>query len=406
MLQLNQDNLKQSAFAKYKLVNNSLRQIVKSNPKDMLVVEIGDVKDLEFHPQVKICRWGTSEDTNEVNFSIRAQEEAGATLKELPDGTIVYKAKDYEVHQYDKPDASEEGGYEIEVFLTSKPNTNIFEFTISTKGLDFFYQPALTQAEIDEGASRPPEVIGSYAVYHATKGGMNDVAGMEYKVGKFCHIYRPKAIDANGVEVWADLHIENGILTVTVPQKFLDDAVYPVRVDPTFGYTSIGATGISLVNNTLRAAYPYSPTLNGTLDSLSLYHPASSNSANFRPVIYTTANVLVDYGSEVNVLSAGGWYNGNFDLGASVNTGTNYKLGFWIDPDEASALYTAYDSNVNYELDRDNIAYHATNVPPDPFTVSSTIADRQHSIYATYTASGGGTSIKDIIGGGFIMFPR
>ena len=31
-----------------------------------------------------------------------------------------------------------------------------------------------------------------------------------------------------------------GRMTVTVPQNFLDKAVYPVIIDPTFGYATIG----------------------------------------------------------------------------------------------------------------------------------------------------------------------
>src|SRR3990167_410185 len=159
-----------------KLNATTYQQLVKDNPKDRLEVEVGDSKQPDFKPQVKFMRWD-----NEVNFSMRAQEEADAKLKELPDGTIVYEAKDYEVHQYDKPDASSEGGFEFEWVLKSKPASIVLQATIQSKGLDFFYQPALTPEEIAEGAQRPDNVIGSYAAYHSMKGGMNRADGMEYK---------------------------------------------------------------------------------------------------------------------------------------------------------------------------------------------------------------------------------
>src|SRR3990167_10044130 len=137
-----------------------------------------------------------------------------------------------EVHAY--PINNE--NFEIEIILKDRPDINTFDFTIDgADNLDFFYQPPLTQKEIDEGASRPDNVIGSYAVYHKTKAN-HRVGSINYATGKAFHIYRPKATDANGAEVWAELNYPNGTLTVTVPQKFLDDAVYPVRVDPTFGY--------------------------------------------------------------------------------------------------------------------------------------------------------------------------
>lgn len=69
---------------------------------------------------------------------------------------------------------------------------------------------------------------------------------MEYKTGKAFHIYRPKAIDANGVEQWCSLDIKDGILTVIIPQNFLNKALYPVIVDPTFGYTSAGASSVGV----------------------------------------------------------------------------------------------------------------------------------------------------------------
>jgi len=50
--------------------------------------------------------------------------------------------------------------------------------------------------------------------------GTNWVGGKEYKAGKFGHIYRPHLYDSNGLEAWGDLHIENGIYSVEIPQEF------------------------------------------------------------------------------------------------------------------------------------------------------------------------------------------
>src|SRR3990167_6265919 len=224
--------------AKFGVVNNTFSRDVKTNPKDLIRVEVGDSKQADFKPQVKIMRWD-----NEVNFSLRAIEHPDATI-ETEGEKIKYITPEYEVHQYDKPEAGEDGGFEFEWILPSKSSSNVLTATIQTKGLNFFYQPQLTQEEINEGSSRPENVVGSYAVYHKTKGGMNDIAGMEYKAGKAFHIYRQKVTDANGVETWGELNIDeqNGLLTVTIDQTWLDNAVYPVIVDPTFGYTSLGGS--------------------------------------------------------------------------------------------------------------------------------------------------------------------
>src|SRR3990172_8790988 len=214
---------------KYAVDNNTLTQAVKTDPKDAITVEIGDSKQADFKPQFKVMRWD-----NEVNFSLRAQEDPNATV-EVDKEVIKYITPEYEVHQYDKPDVSEDGGFEFEWVLPKKPASNVLTATIQTKGLSFFYQPPLTQEEIDEGAERPENVVRSYAVYHTTKGGMNDVAGMEYKVGKAFHIYRPEAIDATGKWVYGDLDITvnedgTGMMTKTIPQGFLDNATYPVLI--------------------------------------------------------------------------------------------------------------------------------------------------------------------------------
>ena len=196
---------------------------VKSNPKDRIQVEIGDSKQPDFKPQFKVSRWD-----NEVNFSMRAEEKAGATHV-VEDGVSKYKTADIEVHQYEKPDAGEDGGFEFEWVLNKKPKSNVLRTTIQHKGLDFFYQPALTTEEIERGSSRPENVTGSYAVYHKTNRN-NATGGNEYKTGKAFHIYRPHAIDANGVQVWCDLNITEGELTVTVPEDFFNKASYPIKV--------------------------------------------------------------------------------------------------------------------------------------------------------------------------------
>ena len=212
----------------FTLKDNALSHVVKDNPADRIVVEIGDSKQPDFKPQFKVSRWD-----NEVNFSMRAQEDPTATV-EVEGDIVKYKAKDYEVHQYEKPEAGEDGGFEFEWVLPSKPASNVLTATIQSKELDFFYQAPLTEEEIAQGAERPDNIVGSYAVYHKT-GRNNRVGGKEYKTGKFCHIYRPEAIDAKGERTWCDLHVEveengSGVMIRTIPQDFLDKATYPVKI--------------------------------------------------------------------------------------------------------------------------------------------------------------------------------
>lgn len=148
------------------------------------------------------------------------------------------------------------GGNELEWDVTfhSRPNKNSWSFPLIHQGLEFLYQPELTQKEIDHGAFRPDSVIGSYAVYHASK------SWNEYKTGKAFHIYRPKAWDAFGDTVWCDLEIDdqNNEMRLTLDRAWLRNATYPVTVDPTFGYTTAGGSEVG-VNNTWSYGVRYPP---------------------------------------------------------------------------------------------------------------------------------------------------
>lgn len=250
---------KQTRVEDFSVQNNTLVRDVADRVEDRISIEIGDSKQAEFIPQAKIMRWD-----NETNFSIRRDNGARSFVER--DGKIVAEGADENVVIYElEPDEqNEDGGLEIEIELPRRPKTNVFEFTLQTKGLNFYYQPELTEKEKAEGASQPDNVIGSYAVYHATKRD-NRVGGKHYKTGKAFHIYRPKAIDADGVEVWCELNIDEqaGVLTVTVPQDWLNRASYPVRVDPTFGYTSVGAAAnpLAFESSNFRLGNSYEVTL-------------------------------------------------------------------------------------------------------------------------------------------------
>src|SRR3990167_10358387 len=246
---------------------------VKSDPKDEIKVFIGDDKQPNFEPQQKIERW-----SNEVNCSFRLIHNEVAPNLTVEGDKIIWAGEKIEAHFYDLGISGEhpEGSREFDVILKEPPKTNVVEFTLETKGLDFFYQPELTQEEIDQGNIRPENVVGSYAIY-ASENKINYVGGKEYKCGKVGHIFRPKIIDSAGTEVWCDLHIENGILSVTIPQDFLDKAVYPVRhaAGLTFGYTSAGASAVAYASSGFgggpqmnRRGTIYSPASTGLLDSI------------------------------------------------------------------------------------------------------------------------------------------
>lgn len=210
----NIEKLNNSTWAKNKHADN--------DPDDVVETEIGDVMQAEFMPQIKIKKWG-----NEANFSVRlVDDEVEATETEEAANEIKYKKPKKEVVFKETTD-----GFDMVVVFKEKPASNVVQYTINTKGLVFQHQPALTQEEIDAGVNRPDNVVDSYAVYHSTK--KDHIQGQtNYKTGKAFHWYRAEAVDANGNKTWCTrvVDADAGTAETTIPQDFLDNAVYPVKL--------------------------------------------------------------------------------------------------------------------------------------------------------------------------------
>lgn len=168
--------------------------------------------------------------------------------------------------------------FEFDILLHQKPQNNIFTYEIDTDGLDFFYQPPISEAAKDNGDYQPENVAGSYAVYKKSSSNIynNSVDAEKYKTGKVMHIYRPKVTDNKGNMTWGTLNIDTDKhqLTVTVDKDWLSSASYPVLVDPTFGYTNIGASFTGSVD-IIRGSY-FSAPENGSFSSISAYLTAGT----------------------------------------------------------------------------------------------------------------------------------
>jgi hypothetical protein len=271
---------------------------------------------------------------------------------------------------------------EYEIVLKELPKTNIFSIPFTTKDLVFYYQPPLTQ-ELDpreydviteteayrKGVRvvyRPENVVGSYAVFHSSK------SGNEAGTGKLFHIYRSEAWDAKGNSVWCDMKIADGAIVVIVPQKFLDNAVYPVVVDPTFGYTSIGGTESSQTN-VVGTIYLLSE--DATITDMHVYTGAGGT-GNINCAIFAESDGSLVFSDSVGqAQTSGGWtdfsglsvglVSGNYFLVAQatdwkVHYDTiGYDTGVWYD----------FSSNPNFPASLPTHGHMSWDV----------------SIYATYT---------------------
>lgn len=279
-----------------------------------------------------------------------------------------------------------EGGFKVDILLNEKPDTNRFCYAIEgAENYDFFYQPALTEEEIEQGAERPEDIVGSYAVYHKTL--KNHVVGQEnYATGKVMHIPRPQVWELNDEEnmkEWAELsYSEKEGLCVTVRQDFLDSAKYPVRVDPTFGYTSVGGGSVSLGANAFRGVTVNSTVSeNGTVASVS-YYGRKNAANNMKGAVITTSGVILTNGitSATALQATAQWHIMTFSIPPTVSSSTSYyPVVIWD-----GTAYRYGDTGVAGDgvLDSSN-NYSSPTDPTDLVTTNNV----RMSVYATYSGS-------------------
>ena len=365
----------------------------KDDPKDRVRVEVGDVyKHDRFLPQAKIARWD-----NQANFSIRLVEDRD-TSPVVVNGKFVFEYGDKTVEIYPISGSAEmeEGGLEFLLTLRQKPKANTVLFTLQDKNVIYLYQPYFSEIEREVGG-RPENVEGSYAVYAKTFP-RNCLGSKIYKSGKVGHIYRPKIIDSSGSEVWGELNIDGGILSVTIPQKFLDSALYPVFVDPTFGYTTAGGSYSNTWGTITCSEHNLSEA--GDVSKLSAYYSSGSSYNYFTGAIYNGTS-LEDQTEEVNYVGAD-WYDAEFASPVSLASG-DYLIG--TNSVGGNAVRFHYDSGSVGQTRAVYLGYTR------PYTFPETVEwyyaeDKVYSVYATYTTSGS-TAVKDVIScNGILAAPR
>jgi len=374
------------------LNDTTYKVILKDDWKDRVEIEIGDSKQPDFKPQVKIERWD-----NEANFSVRMSDLDGGVAKQQGE-RINYQKGDIEIDFFET-----ENAFKFDYIIKKKPQINKLIFSIQSKNVDFFYQPELTQKEIDDGCLRPENVVGSYAVY-MTNPGTNWVGGKEYKVGKVAHIYRPHLYDSNGLEAWGNLHIENGIYEVTIPQDFLDKAVFPIKSNDTFGYESVGGSDLGLTDD---RAYMFVgdhslPGYDGTVSDINVYIRNGSGTRNhcIKGVLFDSdSGNIITNGIGNEQCTGSGTYvklTSTFSTNPTIYSATGYGPGIVPNEDGAYMLMAYDDSGSNESI------YDVSNNYASPQNMGGRYADnKKYSIYATYAPAATGTNMQLNIGDTF-----
>lgn len=386
--------LEDASFKKTDIKNAGLTK--KGEVKDKVEVKVGG-KD-EFKPKVEISLW------DEVNFSVELLEtETGNPSLNFDKDKIKWSKGNIDVEYYDYSEG--EGGYKMVWFLKEKPATNKVEFSLQSKGVKFYYQPPLTQKEKDEGAVRPENVVGSYAVYHESKGGMNDINSKDYKAGKVGHIFRPRLKDSNGWEVWGNLKIQGGLYEVEIPEDFYNKAVYPIKSNDTFGWDTIGETyngsffGFNMMSGSLFLADG-----SGTADSITFWVGGWAAGEKLKAGLYedgtdVTAGNGGTFLSPSTEEKSSGAADGteitfNFTSGPSITEGKSYYIVGWGDE-----LVGSYYDAVENEVMMANWTPKEYNSFPSSYGGISDLAGYRLSIYATYTPAAAEATSTRIKGG-------
>jgi hypothetical protein len=374
-------------------------------------VLIGDPAEAAiFVPQIKLTRWN-----GEASLTLRVPEgvmQSGVTS--FVDNEVLHK--EATIGFYAMP--GEGDLFKIGYILYQKPLTNKLTFQLEGwEAFDFFYQPPLKNVNPDgstwedhDGGGRfyrPVDVNGSYAIYHrALRGRLGGQT--DYGTGKFAHYFKPRFIDADGRTVWAEnLNITDGIVTVAIPQTFLNSARYPVRANDTldFGRTAIGASTDTPGAGYFTAASFGQTTGAGDLTCLHVCAWVNTTPINIKLAAYTNGGTnppgsgaapddLVS-GATTGAISvsrttkptqASEWASGN--VTGALDASTYYWFGF----DPEATLYVAYDgSQPDYTSLYAAVAY--ANFPPAQAPAFSGHLTVVYSCYGTYTESGGGLSI-------------
>lgn len=280
-------------------------------------------------------------------------------------------------------------GFEMEIELSEAPENDILELDIESENIIFEYQAPLniefsssTCTETQCGDwYRPENIVGSYSLYNASNRN-HEVGKTNYMAGKISQMYRPKIIDANGDEFWGiyntDLN-ETKVLQIKIPKG----VVYPIIVDPTFGYESIGGSTTHLVSNTAGISLG-TPITSGTVIKYYLYTSKyGSDTCYTKPVIWKYSDKsIVGIFDQADCISGYAWREfSSFSSPILVEASTDY----WVGHIGSFGAGTTY-SNLKY--DSSSSGGYSSNSFSSPNPLGTITTGYIWSQYAEYAADG------------------
>ncbi len=309
-----------------------------------------------------------------------------------------------------------EDKFKWDIQFKIKPANLILEWDLlHSEGVYFFYQDTLENEylrykdgcdSLDEYLDvhhRPDDIVGSYAVFCNRKNALrakNRSYIVNYFAGKLGHITRPFVLDSQGKRAWCVLNISENKLRISLPSTFMENASYPVRLDPVLGYDNIGGTlygtdGIakaSLLNvdNSAQVA----PSNGGPTTDVYFYLDDQGGSDWDKEVdagIYNDSggspNNVLDSTTKTSSFISPGW---NFvTVNVQIVSGNTYYPAF---------AWAFGNGNARYDGVPTQASGHKTGAPtlPDPWNGSS--SPFAFSNYLSYVEAGGNAPTGTING--------
>jgi hypothetical protein len=183
-----------------------------------------------------------------------------------------------------------DGAFEYDCILNREPENNVISLLIEgAERFDFFRQPDFV---------KDPFLKGSYAVYKKE-------TLLGEGTGKLCHIHRPEIIDARGRRCWGELSVVGNRLCITIPEKWLSEAKYPVIVDPVVGTVQIGSQTPIIFGtdyNNIQMTYQYGVNrffvpekLAGTCTAHIYLNESPYGKGNLNPLLFDDINGVPKY---------------------------------------------------------------------------------------------------------------
>lgn len=263
-------------------------------------------------------------------------------------------------------------GIEIDITLKKKPKSNIKQFYIYENNLDFYYQGSLKDECITDcdlctensckGAYRSNDILYSYAVYQNNN--------------KQFHIYRPLITDSIGSSTYGILSYKFNILSVTIPEYFFENAVYPIYQSSGLfiGYQNSPATALGDRAGEQVRGMQSNVTMpqNGLGVSISIY--ADGNGNNVKCMVFNDEGEIIPFGITEPVTMGGSaeWATTTFSTQPNLQQDESYPIGCIWD--------NTY--NIYYDSSGGTVFYDLSNSYSNPQSVD--LGESGSAIYGVY----------------------